>query len=486
MSKHKEILRQSGLYSFGTQIAQLITLIAAICSRRFLGPAQTGIWATLQILVDYSKYSTLGTMDAVSREIPYRIGKGEIETADKIKNLAATFVFAGSFLMAGALLAFAFITKGRFRPEITYGLMWISGLIILQRLNNLLIALLRCYKRFEIEARLMIVSALVNAVLVAGFSYYFKIYGFIWAMMLSFVFNIVFVRAQYPFRFKWNFDPVMLKPLVTFGLPLMVLGLGMTLFRSLDKIMIAKFLGFEALGWYSIALMAVSYISNFPISVGIVLLPHFQEKYGLTNNPRDLESYLMKSSRAMALSMPLMLAAVWQIAPYGIEIFLKKFISGIPSMKILTLGMFFMALSQIYYDALVNIKKHLLLFPVLVFSGLSTFLLDFAVIRAGGGIQGVATATTAGLFIYFCLVYALAVFYFSHWKTGLREFFFFLSCFLYLVLAMTGLENVHSSGFALLGIKLAGLLAFSLPLIALLNREFQLIALILKKFHKAA
>lgn len=484
MSRSKEIIRQSGFYAGGTQIAQLITLLAAICSRRFLGPAQTGIWATLQILVDYSKYSTLGTMDAVSREIPYRIGKGEIEVAEKIKNQAATFVLTGSFLIALAMLSFALISRGRFRPEITYGLMWVAGLIFLQRLNNLLIALLRCYKRFDVEAKLMIVSAIVNAVLVAAFSFYFKIYGFIWAMILSFIFNIVFVYSQYPFRFKWTYDPATLKPLVTFGLPLMVLGLGMTLFRSLDKIIIAKFLGFEPLGWYSIALMGVSYISNFPISIGIVLLPHFQEKYGRGSNPRDLEIFLFKSSRAMALSMPLILAAVWILAPYGIGFFLKKFIPGIPSLKILILGLFFLSLSQIYYDSLVNIKRHGLIFPILLGSALLTALLDYGAVHAGWGIQGVAAATALGFFIYFCLIYAAASAYFSTWRTGVRGFAFFAGCFVYLVFSMLALERIPFAGFQKLAADLTGLALFSVPLLFLLNREFDLISLLHRKLRK--
>ena len=483
MSQRKEIFSQSSLYSAGTQIAQFITLIAAVCSRRFLGPAQTGIWTTLQILVDYSKYSTLGTMDAVSREIPYRIGKGELDAAENIKNLAATFVLIGSFVIAAALFAFALITRGRFRPEITYGLMWISVLIILQRLNNLLIALLRSFKRFEVEARLMIVSALVNAFLVAGFAYYFKIYGFIWAMILSFLFNIVFVLSQYPFRFRWALDAAALKPLVSFGFPLMILGVGMTLFRSIDKIIIAKFLGFEQLGYYSIALMAVSYISNFPISIGIVLLPHFQERHGRSDNPRDMESYLLKSARAMALSLPILLAAVWLLAPYGIEVFLKKFMPGILSMKILALGMFFLALSQIFYDALLNIKKHFWIFPILLFVSALTLLLDFAAIHGGWGIQGIAAATTTGLFIYFCLLFGTVIHHFSNWNAGFREFAYFLGCFAYLVCSLLALENIHWAGVNPLFIHLCGLALFSMPFLVLLNHEFQLGELILNKIR---
>lgn len=487
MSKRKEILGQTWLYSLGTQIAQLITLLAALFSRRFLGPTQTGIWTTLQIIVDYSKYSTLGTMDAVSREIPYQIGKGEFETAEKIKNLAASFVFSGSIVLSLSISVFAFLTRGRFAAEITYGLYFVAVVIFLQRINNLQIALLRCYKRFDVETVFMIASAAVNAVLVGVLTYFFKIYGFIFALILSLVFNILFVRTRYAFKFKWNYDLKTLKPLVSFGLPLMVLGLATTFFRSLDRIMIAKFLGFKMLGWYSIALMVTSYISNFPIAIGIVLLPHFQEKYGEKDSSHDLGNYLTKSAFAVALVMPLLLAFVDLAAPYGVSLFLPKFTPGLTAMKILILNMFFISLVPLYYDALITIKKHLLLFPIIFVSALLTAGLDWFAIQRGMGIEGVAAATGIGFFVYFFTLQASAAKFFHYGKSFNKTLGFIFILFLYLTAFILAAEKIACSDFysiKTISVKMLMFILFAVPLIFILNKQFNFISLIAGKFFR--
>ena len=225
MSKKKEILRQVGIYSLGSQGTQFITVLASILSRRFLGPTQTGIWSVLQIIVEYSKYSTMGIMHALSRDIPYRIGKGETEMAEKIKNTAYTFVFSSSLLISLGIVLFAVLTYGRFSKEITYGLWFTSAIIFLQRMNNLMIALLRCYKQFSIEAAQMIWSAIVNALLIALLTYRFKLYGFIWDIALSFCFNMAYIsmRYRFHFRFAWNWPHI--RSLIRFGFPLMMIGI---------------------------------------------------------------------------------------------------------------------------------------------------------------------------------------------------------------------------------------------------------------------
>ena len=86
MSNRKEIIKQAGRYAFSAQIAQVATLFTAIIARRFLGPAQAGIWSTLQVINEYAKYSSFGTFYSVAREIPYLMGKGDKEKANKIKN----------------------------------------------------------------------------------------------------------------------------------------------------------------------------------------------------------------------------------------------------------------------------------------------------------------------------------------------------------------------------------------------------------------
>lgn len=485
MSRQKEIIRQSGVYSASTLLTQVITVTAAFLTRKFLGPTQMGVWSTLQILVDYSKYAVLGTMSAVTMEIPYSIGRGEPEKADQIKNTAFTFVVISTLVFSSAVAIFAFMTQGRFPQEVTYGLYFVSAIIFLQRISNLLIALLRCYKKFHIESGQMIWSSIVNAILIAFLAARFRIYGFICALGLSFVFNIFYLLKKHRYDFKWRFDKKIFQPLVVRGFPLMLFGLMNTGFQNIDRMVIAKWLDFELLGIYSIALMTCSFIGNFLNAANAVLTPHFQEKFGEKNNPNDLQDFLFKSALPLALIMPILICASWIFVPYLIRFFLPKFTPGITSMKLLVLSVFFAALTHTYQISLMTIKKHAPLFFALGISTLVAAGLGWLAIHCQKGIEGVAVVVTLSSGLNFSLTYFFATRHFSDAKKNIKRYFILMAFFAGLILFIFA-ENWLIPLFArgILRFCLESLLAaiFCAPLLFMLNKRFSFFKLFLGKF----
>lgn len=486
MSKNKELLKQTGLYSISTIGTQLITAVSAVLTRRFLGPTQMGIWSTLQILVDYSKYTSLGVMSAVAVEIPYAVGKGDHEKSENIQHAAFTFVLVSAAAFSGLVMLFAFFTRNRFLPQIGNGLLLVTAVIFLQRISNFLITLLRCYKKFSIESGQMLWSSLVNAVLIVLFSYPFKLYGFILALSLSYVFNIVYVCMKFPFNFRWSFDRPLLRRLTIFGFPLMIQGIMTVIFRSMDRVMIAKMLGFTDLGLYSIALMACAYAGNFYSAVAVVFLPHFQEKFGEKDNPRDLEKYIAKSSIGFCLVMPAFFSVIWIAAPYIIFIFLPKFIEGILAMKILSLSVFFIAVHHPYLNFLITVKRHMSLFPVLGFSILWAAVTNFGAIRLGYGINGVAAATTVAFFMHFAVLFFTSFRYFTDLRSALTKFLFYMGLFVYSVLTlMLNTLWLFPNDFSLTHAVCRTLILVCtyVPLLFILNREFSVSSLLRKKMR---
>ncbi len=475
MKKTREIFRQVGVYTGSTFLTQMITLAAAIFSRRILGPFQAGIWTTLQVVVDYSKYSTLGVMEAVVRDIPYHVGRGDPEKAREIKNAAFSFLVTTSVVIALLLSVFAFLTRHVYRSEIVYGLFLIAAIIILQRINNLLICLLRAMKQFRVESSQMVLSSIVNAVLIALLTYRFKIYGFIVAMGLSFLFNIVYLLVKFPFDFRYRLDFKKIFPLIRFGFPLMSLGLLMTVVKSLDRIMLVKTLGFQALGLYSIALMACSYISNFSISFGTVLFSYSQEKFAAIGNSRGMADYVKKSSRGYALTMPLLIGAAVFSAPFLTRVFLPKFSEAVMTLRILVLSSYFVALLQPYYDFLITIRKHVLLFPFLIGSILLAGGLYFLVGQMRWGIEAYAAVVCLVFFSMFTVLYALAAHFLFERKDAVFFYMKLVAYFFYLVIfdgALTVFFRVNDGSLSCLGIQGVCYFLFSIPLCWILNRHF--------------
>ncbi|MFA6601151.1 MAG: oligosaccharide flippase family protein [Candidatus Omnitrophota bacterium] len=399
MSRKDDIISDASLYSMMSVLTQIITLVAGILTRRFLGPVQTGIWSLLQIILVYSAYVPLGVTEATSREIPFYHGKGDYAKADEIKNVIYSFSTVMSALVAIGCVVYALFMHGSLRPELFYGLLMMGVLVMLQRSSNLHISFLRGYKLFSIAAVQMVLSAIVNALLVVFFTMRFKVYGFMVAMALSFVFNVAYIHFRHRFSFRWNFDFRRIWDLIQYGFPLILVSLLSTIFLTIDKLMIAKILGVEALGLYSVALLAYTYLHNLPNSIGIVLIPNFHQKFGETQNAEGLKGYLEKSTQVFEVIMPLLIATGWFFIPYFARLVLPDFEGSIPPMKYLITSVFWVALIHPYSYFLVVIRKQVLLLPIIGGACALAFLANLFSLTHGFGILGVGIATT---FVYFC------------------------------------------------------------------------------------
>jgi len=477
MSREKEILSQVSIYSSSTIVTQAITLVAAILCRRFLGPTQIGIWALLQVIQTYAALSALGVTNATTREIPFYLGKGDTRKSTSIKNAVFSFAACSSVVVSLGILVYVFTVRETIRTELFYGLLFVSGLNILQRINDLMITLLRAYKQFTIAGKQMIYSAIVNAILVATLSYRFEIYGFMWAMCLSFFFNIGYLMMRYRFHIRFDMNWTLIRGLIAYGFPLMILSMLGVIFLSIDKLMIVRYLSFEALGLYGVAILAANLIARFPSSVGTVLLPNFHEKYGETGNKQDLLKYLTKSTRAFTYSMPVVIALAWFFVPHVIKLVLPAFVDSIPALKILILSPYFLALANPCENLLIVIKKHGNLFPIVALTCALAVLFNLLAIKAGYGIVGVALATAIVFGIKFALTYFLAYRELSSGaQWGMKNFVSICAKFLWMIVILIGSTIVVPGGphFGYALLRTLFFLVLYSPFLIKFNKEFEI------------
>lgn len=484
MSKRHQIIKHTFIYTLANQITQVIAIVAGILTRNFLGPVQMGMWATLQMALQYSAYSSLGTTQGITREIPYYLGKQNQGKADEIKNLVSSFQVLTAVIAALAIWSCAFIFKNKLPIPIFYGLLGIGLLIVLERINGFLIALLRAYKELKLISKQLVASAIVNLVLVGGLTYFFKLYGFVAAMALSYVFNILYNRYHFDFKLQFLLSRKILE-IVYFGFPLMLLSVLETFLKGIDKIMMVKMLGFEALGLYTVALMASNFLSSLPNAVAVIIIPHFEEKYGERDSISDLTRYTEQTASALAKVLPLVIGAAWILMPVFVHFLLPQYTSGIWPAQILILGSFFVALSLPYNVALVTLKKHLWIFPVHAITiGLSALGI-YIVIKSGLGIAGVAFIMILSFALNCSLILSLAgIFLYRNFLQGLKNLFRHTFWFTIILSTLIMLEFVRMDYLLFrYGLRLILFLIISVPLISRLTREYDLLKLL--KFKTA-
>lgn len=486
MSRKAAILKDASAFAAATFLSQLINIASAILMRHFLGPLQVGVWAFVQLILTYSEYAGLGTAGAITLEIPFYQGKGDLKKVERLKNNAFYFSIFTSLIVSFCVLVYALAMRGKISPELFWGLLITSGLVILQKLNGLLTSLLRAIKQFSLASRQMVYSSLVNAVLVIALSYQFRLYGFMAAMALSLLFNVVYIFYAAKLSFPYSFDSQEVKGLVKYGLPIMFLTFFGTLFETIDKIMISRFLGLEQLGLYSIALMTTTYLYSLPNAVGIVMIPNIHEKFGQSGNKQDLRDFLEKSDEIFSALMPFFIALAWFAVPLMVDTLLPKFRGGISSVRWLSLNVFFLAISQAYSQSIYVFRQHKFFFPIFIFSSSMAVLLISLFLWAGRGIEGVAIATTLTMIIHFHVVYFFAGRQVRLRADLLKSYLFIMAQFLYMFSVLMALvlftPPIHPALMAAVRILIA-FLAY-LPILLRLNHRMGLFKTIFGKIKR--
>ncbi len=440
MSRAREVFKQISLYATASYITQFLAVVAGIITRNFLGPYFMGIWATLQLVINYCDYSGLGIDAALSREYPYCIGKGDEEGAARIRDLVTSFGIMTALVTSVAVLFYALINGKTWPRYLFWGIVATPVLLITQRFSNTIVNWLRASKQFKLASYQIVLSGIVNLTLIILLASWLKFAGFLLAMVLSCFFNIAFLLTKSSFHFRFRINREVLR-LIGFGLPLLFVGILFDLLRSVDKILVIRYLGFEQMGIYGVATMAAVLISKIPDSIVIVLIPHFHEKFGVREQANDLRNLVDRSALAYNLIMPLIIGAGWIFAePLAVH-FLPKFVTAVPAMKLLLLSTYFFALFYPYSNFLIAVKRHLVLFPVIGSAIFIQFLLTFSVIKSGWGLKGVASVAILCYFLNYLGLFIVTARSLYNKNEMLEKFLFAVGLFILLATFLMALDR---------------------------------------------
>ncbi len=477
----KEILGQVGHFSMATILTHLVTIVAVFLTRKFLGPLQMGIWAILQVILTYTMYCSFGITYGIVQKVPFYRGKKEFEKADEIRDVVISFSVLTTTMVAAGVIIFAFLSRHKLSGDIFLGLIFLAIIIFLTRINNLLITILRAYKEFILAGRQMFLSAIVNAVLVATLAYSFKLYGFMLATCLSLVFNIGYMWFHFRFPFKWNLNFSLVKELLIYGALLITVDFFGSTVLTADRVVIAKMLGLEAVGLYTIAQMAWTYVFTFPNSISIISATNLQEKFGRNEQIENLKNYVSKSLQALSVVMPLVISMIWILGPPLVRILLPKFIGGVEALKLLVLATFFSALFTTLEQFLIAIKKQTLLLPLGLVWVVCAFSFNFIAIKLGFGIAGVGAAMALTALIRFLVLYGISSSFLFSWRESRDHLLKIFGAFAYFLILVIGLSKISFSVNSLLNqiIIFAIFTLLYLPILLRLNAQLGILPLLI-------
>lgn len=392
-------------FTAANMVGLLLTTVSSLWAANLAGPRLMGIYNTLQLLVNYAPILTFGIINGLNRELPYMLGMGETESANR---MAASSHFSCLAVACGSGLTLAF---GGFVGVLAGNLEWGLGLLCFAILVPF--SLIRnfvevTYRTGQDFIWLSWVKMFTGIIAVATVP---LLYIVIWKGVLlraviisAFGFFLLWIKRKLVTKPIWNYEATI--SLIKTGLPIFIVGYIYTGVLNMDRVIISARLGVSALGMYTPALLILQGMAVVPTSVMQVMYPRISELYGKTGSASAIVPMLFKPLWILFIvQLPFVLLG-WRFLPELIHLFMPKYIEGISAAQWAIVAGFILSFScpALAFNVL---RRQLVYAIIMILSGGVLLLVSFQLINAGLGLKGVAIALTAA-FAFFVTSCGLA------------------------------------------------------------------------------
>jgi O-antigen/teichoic acid export membrane protein len=457
------------MLSSGKYISLLIMFIRGFVIPKLLDPALFGTWKSLLIISTFARVGHLGTVSALTREVPFYIGKRDDESLNRIKNTAFTTSVLSAGLTSLGILVASFLVSD---PFIAMCLRWFAALVMVQQIIIFGTTYLSGCQEFGFLARINVFQSVFLAVMSVGLAWLYGLSGLIFGTVLSSAVFLFLIMLKLRFAVRFQFPWATVVQLVRAGLPLLCTGLLYSVLHNVDKLIIIRWLGMKEMGYYALGYTVVHFVFQLAQMFGSVLSPRLIKRYSANERVADVRGYVLKPLIILTAGMPLLLVGCYFVSEWLYNVYLPDYLPGLNSLKILIGGMYFGTLWVGLIAFFLSIQKQTRMIPIYVAAILLNAALSYGFVRAGHGIDGVAwgTSITQCFFSFAIIIYAASHFY-NRKGEYLRRFAnilfpFFYSVALVLIVEAGGRSLFESpSGLLVIAAKFACFSALYSPLL---------------------
>lgn len=403
MEKTKKFFKDIFFYSGSNIFSNALNFITGIVVRRLLQPALMGLFNEIMLLFDYAKYSHLGIIDALDKELPYFYGMKNYKKVEALKDIGFTICLGLASFMSFGLFVWSFFMKFSNDKMFINGARIVMLMIFLNLLNALYIVLNRSRNRFSIISKYTIIIAVLDIITKVFLVIKFKLYGLLWASVLTWMLGLIYFYKASDEKFKliFNFPFAELSRLFKIGFPIFIMGFVYMTLKNIDRIMIIRLLNRESLGFYTIALMVSVYVIQLPNLIYAVIFPRFYQAYGEKQNIFEIKEIFIKPTMVFAYFFPILIGFIILILPLLIWYILPNYLPGLLPACLLLLGSFFLSIVNMPGYLLIVLNRQIYMILIGAISIFVGAVLNYLFIRRLNlGLPGVAIGTSIAYFFY--------------------------------------------------------------------------------------
>ena len=398
----RDAVRDSLIVTVGGQVERALGTLTALALRWGLEPARLGVYTGLRLYLDNTNRSSLGIGLGAVQEIPILRAAGREAEARRLADVAYTTNTLTCVLYAAALIAWAIlraplVAADPLAAEWTWGLVAVTGLALIKRYQDFLIAVLRAHREFALTTRLAVLDSMLSAVLVGGGLWLAGFWGLLGSVGLLLLFNIVYLHAHHPLRFRWAWDWPLAARLMRVGLPILANTAAFGAVLNLDRVLILWRLpnGAEAAGLYTIAIMGTSWSLDLAGRIVTVLYTYFQGTLGRTRDPAEVARQAARATEAQAPLLAAGASVAYLVGPVFLGTLMPRYAPGLPALRPLLPGMVLLGLVWPARQMLIAIGRPYRL-AIATLIGLACTALAGVIGADRAGLAGVAGGMSVG------------------------------------------------------------------------------------------
>lgn len=391
--KKQSLLKETTLFSASLFASRLLLSVRGILIPKFLGPSQYGIYNGLLIIPDFLLHFHFGSLSALKREIPFCYGKGDLAQAQKIRNIVF-FEYLGTTLISILFLfSYSFFISKSYSPLMIIGLRLVCLLILFQTVEEFFENLLRTDNRFDILSKSEIFKSVIGFFILILLIWLWELPGLILSLIIASFLKggYIYQKTRYQFQWIWDFDE--LKRLLRIGFPIISGVILYAFLASVDRFVIIKYLDSTQLGYYAMGLTVLKFLQIIQVGAYGVLEPKVYKLYGEKKDVSGLTKLVWEPIYAMSLFFPLIIGLSLFAVPYVINLFLPKYLSSLPCIRIMILSSFFFIFQNGTYAFMIALNRQRLIVWIVSIGTLICLISNYILVHRGWGIEGVALGT---------------------------------------------------------------------------------------------
>lgn len=307
----------------------------------FLSPENMGYFSIAITVATYGVFLQLGIIHGLNRELPVRLGKGETENAEY---LVSTVYKVSSFLQISSLFFyFLIIFIIPFEDLTKKEAFFFAGLIVLpNQFLTLAMLRLRSEQRLIDYAFLQFFKDFLIVFIGILIIQYTDYKGAVLSIILTNLMLYLIISKKYlePLNYFYSNRKYVLY-LLRIGFPIMIAGLMMNLYLTMDRLFLFYSASVDIIGIYQLALL--------PLSLGIIVrgftseyvFPKLLFRYGEGKNLNYIFNKSLKGSLWVVFGMICLAPIFLFITDLIVRNFLPLYIDSVPLMKIFYLAAIF-------------------------------------------------------------------------------------------------------------------------------------------------